>query len=123
MTAFDDQAAELLHRLNAGAPQITQTLIEAARMEALASVISGSIALIVFGILLRLTLKRVQPWAFAGDRDLIDEPGREICLVLMWCAVGILGLIASIALLDPWTYITLAKPELWVAHQFMATRP
>ncbi len=117
---MEEQFGVILQKLQAAAPLLTDLATQAAWFEALSALIGGCVALVIFVIGLRYMTGSVGKWALAKANSYDSDPiGAIATLGFGWLATGIAGLVCMTTLLDPWVYITLARPELWLVKRIV----
>lgn len=111
-----NKAAEILGQLQSLSPKAVDAALGAARVDAYSTLVSGVTCIAAAAALCLFFRYRFLPWAKKQDDS-------EFPLVMgsLFGGTAVVGLVifALCNLLDPWTYVTIVHPELWVAHQLM----
>lgn len=110
------KAAEILGQLQALSPKVVDVALRATQADALASIIMSAFWLGLAVISGLIVWRKVVPWARKSETD--DFLGFMVPSVLA-VIIGAVGLVSLISLADPWNYIALLHPELWIAHKII----
>lgn len=114
MDKIAERFAELADKFG---PQVVQTALEAARVEAYSQLASAGI----WGLVGASWLAAAR-WAWKKDAK---AAARDNLYSGEWIAVGLFALaaaglclvIALWTLVDPWTWTAISRPELWIAKK------
>ena len=109
---MDKLAQEFADLAKQYAPAVGDAAMRAARIEAYSSLAAGALTLIFAGAMLCGAFWLARK-AFSGDWDEITFLPAGIL-----CIVGIIALCAGLwSFVDPWTWVTIQHPELWIAKR------
>jgi hypothetical protein len=118
----DKMLTEILSRLDAAfatyAPQVTDLALTSVRITALRNFIAALLG-VVFVV---VAIKYLVRWWKVKMDPLDDvEMVRVMGTIFGGIGLAIIGSISITMLIDPWLYIALANPKLYLAKQIMDT--
>lgn len=117
MTTLDNKTAEILGQLQHLAPQATQLAMEAARVEAVSKILENGTGVLVGGIALWLMWRNFKKAVETAEEA--DDVAVYLGMFFSYLVGGVLfvtGVVCIFCLIDPWVWVTLYHPELWLAH-------
>lgn len=117
---WNDRLSQLADAIANATPQATKIALEAVRVDGIATIVSGACDLAV-GALAAYALLRV-----LRRHKIVDATDSDAAYAMWFIAVIVLG-IATIAftiataiqLFDTWAWISLWRPELFIAHRLL----
>lgn len=111
--------SQITDAISSAAPKVAQVTLATVQADAVANVIYGIEALLVVALILLFWRKVYWPWAkHVGDTDL-DVPA-VLAGGVMVLAIGVFGFVAISTIFDPWTYIAMQHPDMYLAHEVIA---
>lgn len=131
MSTVDEKAVELMDRTAdafeafAGkidtlateyGPEVVDTVLWVARIDAL-QILSATLLLAVLALLFGLATKPIAGWTKKIDPDW-DSP-LPLLGYLSGAACIVLGFIALLRVFDPWPWVGVVEPQLWIAKQIL----
>lgn len=122
MSNIEAPAAKIIELGEKMAAPAADLAMAAARVQAYTSAIGGVVCLVVAGWLAvaALTLfRKAQSLADANDRYGADTSDywQFFAALIAGFFAAMFGIAAAVNLLDPWTYIAMQRPELWLAKK------
>ncbi len=117
MSDLNDGLAKLIDSLNHVSGPAVDSALASAQVDALSAIAGGCVGLAVAAAsykAIRWCIRRLK----ALDHHEEELPFIIGAVISGLCLLG--GALAvGIDLLDPWTYVALAHPDYWVAHQIL----
>lgn len=93
------------------APDVVDAALNAARIEAMSAMVGGVLCFAIAYACYRVG--RWMLWTYSGeDADLVAMGGG-----VAWIVGGVTGAIGAWAFLDPWVWVALTRPELYIAKK------
>jgi hypothetical protein len=112
---IEAKAVELIGKLEALAPQVTEAALGAVRVEAAVWIVRGSIAgLVAFAVWI-FAMHSWRRYKQSGDAFSDSPWGFSF---FMMCVMGTIASLVSLTdIANPWTYAALNHPEVWLAKK------
>lgn len=114
-----DGITQLSHVIATAAPQVGRVALAAVQADAYANVVYGVESLAVVGFAIFIWRKWYWPWTSAADAYDLD-PAKFMAGAALCAVIGLFGFIAICTVFDPWTYIAMSHPDMFLAHKLMA---
>lgn len=113
MDKLEAKVIELIERMD---PVAYETALQAARVDAVSAIVGNVIGILV-GAGFMYAAWRL--WKWSQDKKCKAQDLGVIGCILMAVLGGITTAVSGAMLLDPWIYVTLYKPELWLAKSVL----
>lgn len=114
------QLTNLIDATKAAMPQVTKLVLDVSWANALATVVLGSILLVLGLISLTLSFKLWKKECNTDRNGQNDFPGYGISSVAFFIAAAFLFLGTAFNLFDVWAWIGLWRPDLYLIHNLLA---
>lgn len=119
MSGLEDKAIEIITQLQHQVPVATKLALQTAEVSALSNLAGGVVALGFLATLILIYRYLYRPWEAASDHSYGGEPEVMIAAAVLWLAMAISAVIAAAIFFDPWTWVSIARPDLYLAHQLI----
>lgn len=116
-----DGIAQITHAISGAAPKVAEVTLAAVQADAFANVIYGAEALAVVAALLFIWRKLYWPWVKSNSSDFDMEFPVIISGFGLCVGMALFLFIAICTIFDPWTYVAMQHPDLYLAHKVMAS--
>jgi hypothetical protein len=117
MDELAHKATEIISQLQAASPKFTAIALDAVRAMAIAGFVWGFVGALGVCVTSFVLKKIYLPYVRKSDWD--DEPVVILGGIALAAAFLGFGGMAFANLCDPWNYIGLARPELWIAARII----
>ncbi len=110
---------QISHAISGAAPKVAKITLATVQADAFANVVYGIEALIILVAIFVFWRKVYWPWARRVANDDMDFP-IFIAGAALVVAFAIFGFVVISTICDPWTYIAMAHPDMYLAHKVIA---
>lgn len=111
-----DGIAQITHAIAGAAPKVTQVTLAAVQADAYSNVVYGVEALLVVAVAAFVWRRFYWTW--------VQDDGDEIGVIFAGLVLGgimaVFSFVAICTVFNPWTYIAMQHPDLYLAHKIMA---